>query len=328
MLYAVPALRALRAAAPQAQIALVGLPSSTQFASRFSSYIDDFVSFPGHPSLTAPTIQHELIPAFHTDMRARRIDLAIQLHGSGQISNGVVAAFGARIATGYVAEMGNHTDPHNFMPYPYPVAEQLRFLNLIEFLGAPAKGKQLELPLTKDDQHALRDTGLLDGLKVSEYVCLHPVADVQNQGWSTQLFAQVADRIAEEFGLKIVLTSSTQQNNLAAEVASHMRTIAIYTDCPLSFGAMAALTSRARLLICNDSDVLPIAEALHVPSIGIFNNNDVERWRPLDAHLHRGLCTQNELREKNVETVLQNARALLSTSPPEDKQHLLNTSAL
>ncbi len=106
MLCAVPALRALRAACPHARITLVGLPWTAAFAARHPRYLDVFVAFPGFPGfpgLPEQPADSATLPDFLAAMRARRADLAIQMHGDGTITNPLVAEFGTRFNTGFGA---------------------------------------------------------------------------------------------------------------------------------------------------------------------------------------------------------------------------------
>src|SRR5699024_7824621 len=56
-----------------------------------------------------------------------------------------------------------------------------------------------------------------------------------------------------------------------------------------SLGGMAALLTRARLLICNDTGVSHIAAAVAAPSMVIACGSDVRRWAPKNHELHEVL---------------------------------------
>src|SRR5918911_1178252 len=87
LLCLVPALRALRAAWPRTELVLVGLPWARMFVERFHSYLDSFREFPGYPGLPEQVPQVERIPAFLASLQQEHFDLALQVHGSGTITN-------------------------------------------------------------------------------------------------------------------------------------------------------------------------------------------------------------------------------------------------
>jgi ADP-heptose:LPS heptosyltransferase len=314
MLCAVPALRALRASLPQAQITLVGLPWARQFAHRFHHYIDDFVPFPGHPLLPEQEVRHEELTPFYASLCARRFSLALQLHGNGAVTNEIVAGFGAQAVAGYCAGEAVATDHTVLFPYPEVGAEPDRLLRLVERLGASAAGDHLEFPVVQEDRQELEASGIAAGLVPGNYICVHPGARKRDKCWPPQRFAEVADRLAAEFGVGVVLTGSSEEADLAGEVARHMQARAINAAAPISIGAMAALMKNARLLVCNDTGVSHIAAGLRLKSVVIFSKADIARWAPLDRDRHRCIWDPDAQRSA---AVLQHARALLAGTDPD-----------
>src|SRR4051812_7591544 len=91
MLCAVPALRAIRRGFPRAEIVLIGLPWAREFVERYRSLLDGFRAFPGYPGLPEQEPETRRLETFFEGIRAERFDLAIQLHGTGAVSNAVTA---------------------------------------------------------------------------------------------------------------------------------------------------------------------------------------------------------------------------------------------
>ncbi|MGF6271710.1 ADP-heptose:LPS heptosyltransferase [Massilia sp. UYP11] len=313
MLCAVPALRALRSALPKAHIALVGLPWAVQFVRRFPAYLDEFLSFPGHPLLPEQTVHHDDLPPFYATVCAREFSLAVQLHGSGDIANHIVSGFGATAMAGHCRGKPLITEKTVLVPYPETGAEPERLLHLVGQLGAPVTDTHLEFPILREDEDELAASGLAAGLEPGSYICVHPGARQRDTCWPPERFARVADQLADEFGMRIVLTGSADEAPLAQAVADRMHVPAIIAAAPLSIGAMAALLSRARLLICNDTGVSHIAAGLGLNSVVIFSKADIARWAPLDRQRHR--CIWDPGAERAT-VVLQHARTLLTGAEP------------
>lgn len=318
MLCAVPALRALRAACPEARITLLGLPWARDFAARFSCYVDDFIPFPGFHGLPEQVPDMAALPDFLACMQSYRFDLAIQMHGDGRFSNPLVALFDAECNVGFrPVDGGRNQAVEGFLPYPAYGSEVARLLALMHFLGAPEQGSELEFPLLEEDRHELAESGIADGLVSGGcYICLHPGARAADRRWPVECFAAAGDALHAATGLPLVLTGSPAEIGLTAAVRIAMHTPAQDTAAPIGVGALAALLSGARLVLSNDTGVSHLCAALRLPSVIVFRNSELERWAPEDRSLHRPVWAPPGVSvDEGLGEVLNQATDLLAGSP-------------
>jgi ADP-heptose:LPS heptosyltransferase len=307
LLCAVPALRAFRQAWPAAEITLVGLPWAREFAARFSANIDRFIEFPGWPGLPEREPQLDRIPGFLRAMQREQFDLAIQLHGSGTIVNPLIALFGARQTAGFYPPGYYCPDATTFAPWPEQGLEIHRLLRLVDFLGLPLRGDELELPLAAADYRRLDAIDQSAGLIDRRYAVVHPGASVELRRWPADRFAAVADALVEG-GYDVVLTGVASERPIVGRVAASMQHGAIDLCGRTDLGTLGALVMRAALVVCNDTGISHVAAAVQTPSVVISTGDNPQRWAPINRHLHRVLC-----RDRSVETdeVICAANALL-----------------
>jgi len=288
MLCSVPALRALRAAAPQAHIALIGLPWAQSFVERYADLVDELIVFPGAAGFPEQPETDEGLPAFREWMRAQRFDLAIQLHGSGGIANDLLLEFGANAYAGFV-QPDERPREGVFIDWPDDLPEPERYLALMSALGAETPERQLSFPLCERDGDEYASLVAAHGIEAERLVLVHPGAQLPSRRWPVERFAEVADRLAAD-GWQIAITGTAAEASLTGAVLGAMTAPALHLAGSTSLGGLAALVAHARLVVCNDTGISHIAAAMATASVVVASGSDTHRWAPLDHERHRVLA--------------------------------------
>jgi ADP-heptose:LPS heptosyltransferase len=277
LLCSVPAVRALRARLPDAHIALITFAEMGPVVDRQKPHVDELLAFPGWDGIPERPANRDAIPGFLAECAERRFDLAIQMYGARPAANAVTEALGAPRTAGFFTP-GRWAPPSldSYLPYPEHLHETDRHLALMEVLGAPAVGRELEFPISDEDLDeavAVRARHRLG----SDYVLVHPGATSASRRWPPERFAAVADSLASD-GLRVAVTGVRGEEAVTAAVVRAMRAPGRDLCGATSLGGFAALLMGARLLVCSDTGAAHLAAAVGAPAVVVFLSGDPVRW--------------------------------------------------
>ncbi len=276
---ATPAFRALRAALPEAEITLIGLPFARELVAR-SRQLDRFAPFPGFPGMAEQFFDARRAAAFLRRMQRERFDLAVQMHGSGVYSNPFTLLLGARATAGFVRPGDPSGRLDAALPLPDELPEIERLLALVTFLGAPAHGATPEYPLWPAD-HAAAER-LLARL-TRPLIGLHPAARHPTKRWPPERFAAVGTALVERFGGTVVVLGGRETRPLAEAVAAQVRATCRNLAGRTGLGSLGAVVARLAVLVTNDTGPAHIAYALGTPTATVFGGTDPAQWGPPDG---------------------------------------------
>lgn len=321
LLCVIPAIRALRKAYPDAEICLLGLPWSASLPNRFPAYFDRFIHFPGYTGLPEQPYDEQRFLAFLEKMLDEQFDLLLQMQGNGTIVNWMLKSCGARMLAGF-HNKESHVPSPLFLPYPEEGPEIDRHLKLMEHLGIPSAGRDLEFPVNEAEAEELRRLAL--PIRAGKYVCLHPGSRGAWRQWPPVCFAALGNYCIEQ-GLPVVITGTSGETEIANEVQKYMRYPAINLCGKTSLGAVGALIGEAALLIANCTGVSHIAAATKTPSLIISMDGEPERWGPVDRELHHVI---DWTKEQNPGEVFRALRRLLDGAKDERTTEPLRTAGI
>ncbi|MBO0869680.1 MAG: glycosyltransferase family 9 protein [Micromonosporaceae bacterium] len=293
--FALPALAALRAAYPHAEITLLGAPWHAGFLRDRPGPIDRVVVVPPLPGIRDPAAGEaapsgsEEAPstraAFFTRAMAYRFDLAIQLHGGGRHSNPFVAGLGARLTCGLRSPDAPPLD--RWVRYVYYQPEVFRYLEVVELVGAAPVTYRPALELTEQDRVEVKR---LLGEADRPRVVLHPGASDPRRRWPVERFSTVGDALAQA-GAQVLVTGVAAERDLVEGVVAGMRGPARALVDEVSLGGLAALFSTCAVVVGNDSGPVHLAEAVGAGTVGLYWIGNFINGAPATRTRHRPMIS-------------------------------------
>lgn len=266
-----PALTALRTAAPQAAITLLGGEFAAAALVGRPGPVDEVVLVPYTPGLREPPVGQGY--GSWDALRERHFDLALQLHGGGRNSSPALLGLKAGFTAGFRVFDAPALDLD--LPYQFWQHEVFRHLDAVAALGAAARRVSPRFTVLESDLLASR------GLVEEPFVVIHPGATDPRRRWPADRFAAVADALAVRGAAVVVVGSGEEVEPVVA--ASRSARGLPETGVP----ALVGLLSRARLLVGNDSGPRHLAEALGTPTVSVYWFGNMINYGPVSRRGHR-----------------------------------------
>ncbi len=282
--FSVPALEALRARFPQAEIVLLGKAWHAAFLTDRLGPVDRVVVIPPCPGVgeePGTPVDEARLERFFEDMARERFDLAIQLHGGGRYSNPFVRRLGARLTVGLKTPDVEPLD--RWVPYTYFQSEIMRYLEVMSLVDAAPVQLEPHIEVTEAD---LREAGQFCSRSGRPLVVFHPGATDPRRHWPAEKFAAVGDALAAT-GARVAVLGTARERPIVEAVIANMQVEAEALCDRLSLSGLTGLLSQAALVISNDSGPLHLAAAVGTPTVGIFWCGNLINGGPLTRTRHR-----------------------------------------
>jgi len=255
LLVAVPAMRALRRGFPRHRLVLA-----------VPGWLEPLVDLiDGVDALLPARGLDEPLP-----VAPGRVDVAVNLHGSGPESRRIVDLLDARLTIAHrVPEIDGDAPADPRMPDWEPdLLERRRWVRLVEAFGIPGE----------ENDVALRSSARRTGIRGATVV--HVGAFYGSRRWPVERFAAVARALRTE-GHDVVFTGSAAERERALAVSrlAGLDEGAVLAGA-LDLAEFAALIEDARLVVSADTGAAHLASAYARPSVILFGPAAPENWGP------------------------------------------------
>ena len=324
IVHTLPALAALRAAMPQAEISWVVERSSSEIL-KDNPILDRLIEV-DTKALRRGLMSGETLRAPRQQLRRLRasaFDVALDFQGLLK-SASIARLSGARRVFGFSRE-GLREPASTFLlskRVAVPKQTHVIFKSLALVQGAlgvtvPARPDELQFPINVTSAHEDEAEAAANGA-AGNFVILNPGGGWPTKLWSPERFGRLADALWSRFGLRSLISHGPGEQELAQRVleVSNCGTARIVS---LSLKGFYALAKSSKAYIGGDTGPTHIAVAANTPIVGLFG--PTEWWRngsprPADicvertdidcrVDCHRRSCSKWICMDIEVERVVQ-----------------------
>jgi heptosyltransferase-2 len=157
-----------------------------------------------------------------------------------------------------------------------PVAMERYYLDLVRHLGCPDRGTELELATEPEAEHACDALFARCGItRAAPLVCLAPGAGFgPSKLWPLAYVAEVAGKLLAD-GAQVALVHGPGEEPLAREVLERAPGVASLGGDGLGLSLLKSILARASLLVCNDAGARHVAAAFGIPTLVLMGPTSI-----------------------------------------------------
>lgn len=281
-----PLMRGLRRDQPDRRIGLLASPAGAM-AAPLLPWLDAVVTArPVWQDLRGDlALDPERELAFVERLRAGRWDAAIIATSFRQTAwPAAYAAYlaGIPVRVGFAPDFGGSLLSHPVDPPEVSLHQAERNLQLLEPLGVPIAGDQLEVVVPEDARRAVEARLAAVGVQPGEPILVVPGASAPARRPDPRRLGEAARLIARETGRPVIVTGTPRERALVAacRAAARGATAAVDLGDDLAVPEFAALVEAAAVVVCANSSALHLADALDRPVVATYAGTDLPtHWR-------------------------------------------------
>ncbi len=280
IVHTLPALAAIRASLPEAEISWVAERRSAQIL-HGNKLIDNLIEIDTRSLRGGLSVDKMLLDAAKQVKNLRQYDFDVAIDFQGLLKSGVIAKLsGAKERWGFSRDDLREPSSRVFYTNTVKISEKAHVVrrNLDLATGALAltqANSKFEFPIStgsEDEQEAMQIVSRAGG----DFAILNPAGGWITKLWHAEKYGRLADLIWEEFGLVSIVVAGPNEAELASAVMGGSRSGKTIAAVP-SLKGFYELAKRAKVYIGGDTGPTHLAIASGTPVVGIFG--PTEWWR-------------------------------------------------
>lgn len=283
-LLALPAIRAVRNAYPQAVFGII-CDERNEALMRATGFFSTYTVLPSRHRVTTYGTVYRAMKSFAPDMIISSYPL---------FHYGVALLYRLSSAATIVGD-ACHTPRWCYTHrtrVPDTAHEKERNDALLAVLGVPGDAGELFYPLTEKDEEAATQVWQAQTAEGKAVVGFHcgSSAALPEKRWPADYFAQVAQKLLKQGDITIMLFGGADDEEVSRAVAERVGQPVVSCVNRYPIGTVAALMKRCRVFVANDSGLMHTAAAVRTPLVALFGPTAVTKNAPVGDAARIRLC--------------------------------------
>jgi len=274
----VPFLRNLRYAEPNAYIAWVVAPISSDVIKGIP-YVDELIYWDPETIHADSTGTHKTLKAkidFIKMLRWKKFDKVYVLKRS--LSSAIMAYL-----TGAKERIGFDTEGRGFLltkkvKYKHNQHEVQNFLDVLRADGIEIKDDYLEAWLSEEEKE-FAETFFKENNLDEKTIAIHPFAANPKRAWHIDNFIEVSNKLGEK-GYRTIFFGGKREKNFIDYIKTNAKFNPLLAIGETNIRQTMAILSRCKSLVCNDSGIMHLGSALNIPLVAIFGPQSPVKFGP------------------------------------------------